>query len=102
MASMDTTFDNTATETIDLLEARLRRIEYALNGQTGEATATTTPSTGPTTATNDATEPVSKRLADLEQILHQMTSRSRVIQDLLTLRSSPYKIKSNPIRIVYT
>lgn len=77
---MDNTFDNTATETIDLLEARLRRIEYALNGQAGEAAASSTPTT------HDATEPVTKRLADLEQTLHQITSKSRVIQDLLTLR----------------
>jgi hypothetical protein len=75
--AMDNTLDNTATETIDLLEARLRRIEYAINGQAGEATTTTT---------HDASAPVAKRLADLEQSLHQVTSRSRVIQDLLTLR----------------
>lgn len=74
--AMENTFDKTATETIDLLEARLRRIEYAVNGQAGDAAA----------AIHDSTAPVVKRLADLEQSLHQLASKSRVIQDLLTLR----------------
>jgi hypothetical protein len=74
--AMEHTFDKTATETIDLLEARLRRIEYAVTGQAGEAAA----------PTRDGTAPVAKRLADLEQSLHHLASRSRVIQDLLTLR----------------
>ena len=74
--AMESTFDKTATETIDLLEARLRRIEYAVSGQTGEAVG----------STQNSTAPVAKRLADLEQSLHQLASKSRVIQDLLTLR----------------
>lgn len=73
---MENTFDKTATETIDLLEARLRRIEYAICGQAGEAGA----------PTRDSSAPVVKRLTDLEQSLHQLASKSRVIQDLLTLR----------------
>jgi hypothetical protein len=72
--AMENTFDNTAIETIDLLEARLRRIEYAICGQAGEAPP------------RDRTTPAVQRLADLEQSLHQIASRSRVIQDLLTLR----------------
>jgi hypothetical protein len=72
--TMDSTFDKTATDTIDLLEARLRRIEYAVRGQVDEATL----SENKTSA--------AKRLADLEHSLHQLASKSRVIQDLLRLR----------------
>jgi hypothetical protein len=71
---MENTFDSTAIETIELLEARLRRIEYAIRGQVGEAT------------THDSNGSAAKRLADLEQSLHQLASKSRVVQDLLTLR----------------
>jgi len=74
---MDNTFDRTAIETIDLLEARLRRIEFAIRGQTDE---TTTPGSKASAA---------KRLADLEHSLHQLASKSRVVQDLLRLRESP-------------
>jgi hypothetical protein len=73
---MDNTFDKTAIETIDLLEARLRRIEYAVSGQVGEAPG----------STPDSTAPIAKRLADVEQSLYQLASKSRVIQDLLMLR----------------
>jgi hypothetical protein len=72
--AMENTFDSTAIETIELLEARLRRIEYAICGQVGPAT------------TQDSNASAAKRLADLEQSLHQLASKSRVVQDLLTLR----------------
>lgn len=71
---MENTFDKTAIETIDLLEARLRRIEYAICGRVEAATSTT----GKTSAV--------KRLGQLEHSLHQLASKSRVIQDLLKLR----------------
>jgi hypothetical protein len=74
---MDNTFDKTAVETIDLLEARLKRIEYAVCGHVGD---TGIPSNKPS---------ASKRLADLEHSLHQLASKSRVVQDLLRLRESP-------------
>ena len=74
--AMDNAFDKTAMETIDLLEARLRRIEYAVRGQVGEAVL------------SDNKTPATKRLADLEHSLHQLASKSRVIQDLLRLRKS--------------
>lgn len=70
---MDQSFDHIAAETIDLLEARLRRIEYAVRGRVDELRM---PSSGPTAA---------KRLMDLEQALYQLASKSRVIQDLLRL-----------------
>lgn len=66
---MDTTFDKTALETVDLLEARLLRIEYAVGSYSGASK-----------------EPASQRLADSERSLHQLASKSRVIQDLLRLR----------------
>jgi hypothetical protein len=75
---MDNTFDKTAVETIDLLEARLKRIEYAVCGHVGDAGI---PSNKPS---------ASKRLAALEHSLHQLASKSRVVQDLLRLRESPW------------
>jgi hypothetical protein len=74
---MENTFDKTTVETIDLLEARLRRIEYAVYGQVNESTL----SSNKTSAT--------QRLAALEHSLHQLASKSRVVQDLLRLRKFP-------------
>ena len=71
---MENTFDKTAVETIDLLEARLRRIEYAVCGQVNESVL----SSHKTSAT--------QRLAALEHSLHQLASKSRVVQELLRLR----------------
>ena len=71
---MENTFDKTAVETIDLLEARLRRIEYAICGEVDEDTISTN------------NQSASKRLAELEHALHQLASKSRVVQDLLKLR----------------
>lgn len=74
---MDHTFDTTALETIELLEARLRRIEFAVNGHINESPAI---EKGPSAA---------QRLADLEHSLHQLASKSKVVQELLRLRESP-------------
>jgi len=74
---MENTFDKTAVETIDLLEARLRRIEYAVCGQLDESSIVRSK----TSAT--------QRLASLEHSLHHLASKSRVIQDLLKLREFP-------------
>lgn len=73
---MENTFDKTATETIDLLEARLRRIEYAICGHVGE------------NSVSDGKPPVTQRLASLEHALHQIASKSRTLQDLLRIRES--------------
>ncbi|KAK0126971.1 hypothetical protein ONS96_006534 [Cadophora gregata f. sp. sojae] len=73
--TMENTFDQTATETIDLLEARLRRIEFAISGQVES-----------TSSSNNAI-PATQRLAALEHSLHQLASKSRVIQELLKLHS---------------
>lgn len=72
---MDNTFDKIAVETIDLLEARLRRIEFAVRGHIDQATIANTE------------ESAYKRLADLEHSLHQLASKSKAIQDLLRLHS---------------
>ncbi|KAL3418951.1 nuclear distribution protein [Phlyctema vagabunda] len=77
--AMDLPLDKTATETIDLLEARLRRIEYALRG--GQSVEDPLPS---------KEDSATKRLQDLEHTLHELASRSRVIQDLLRLRDARY------------
>lgn len=71
---METTFDQTALETIDLLEARLKRIEYAVCGHADEALL----------SSNKQSATV--RLQTLEHSLHQLASKSRVIQELLRLR----------------
>lgn len=75
---MENTFDKTASETIDLLEARLRRIEYAVCGHIDTTSVTS----------SDVSISAYERLADLEHILHGLASKSRVIQDLLKLRES--------------
>ncbi|KAH8773057.1 hypothetical protein BGZ57DRAFT_942428 [Hyaloscypha finlandica] len=72
---MENTFDKTAVDTIDLLEARLRRIEYAVCGQVNESAL----SSNKTSA--------AQRLAALEHSLHQLASKSRVVQELLRLHS---------------
>lgn len=71
---MESTFDKTAIETIDLLEARLRRIEYAVCGQVDEALMSSDKGSA------------AQRLQNLEHSLHQLASKSRVVQDLLRLR----------------
>lgn len=68
---MDNTFDKTAVETIDLQESRLRRIEYAV----GSGHADVEPEIS-----------AAKRLENLEHALHQLASKSSVVQDLLRLR----------------
>lgn len=70
---MDTTLDKTALETIDLLEARLKRIQYAVYGHVNHGALS-------------GTENASTRMRQLEGNLHQLASKSRVIQDLLRLR----------------
>ncbi|KAB8295851.1 hypothetical protein EYC80_008673 [Monilinia laxa] len=74
---MDNTFDKTASETIDLLAARLRRIEHAVCGHIDTTSITT----------SDVSISAYERLADLEHVLHGLASKSRVIQDLLKLHA---------------
>ncbi|KAG9237937.1 hypothetical protein BJ875DRAFT_108811 [Amylocarpus encephaloides] len=71
---MENTFDKTALETIDLLEARLKRIEFAVCGHVK-------------TAIQSQKRPVVQRMSELEHTLHQLASRSRVVQELLKLHA---------------
>jgi hypothetical protein len=72
---MNNTFDKTAVETIDLLEARLRRIEFVICGQVMEVS-------------REKCQPSAiQRLAKLESSLHQLASKSKAVQDLLKLRA---------------
>jgi len=73
--AMGSALDKTAVHTIELLEARLRRIEYALYGHVDPATAASTEASA------------AERLANLEHALHQLTVKSRVLQDLLNLHA---------------
>ncbi|QSZ36991.1 hypothetical protein DSL72_009083 [Monilinia vaccinii-corymbosi] len=74
---MENTFDKTASETIDLLEARLRRIEHAVCGHIDTKSITS----------SDVSISACERLADLEHVLHGLASKSRVIRDLLELHA---------------
>ncbi|KAK2624100.1 hypothetical protein QTJ16_006734 [Diplocarpon rosae] len=84
MAQMEHTFDKIATETIDLLEARLHRLEFAFSGQTE----------GASSASNEFT--VTQRLASLEHSLHQLTLKSRAVQELLKLHSKHPDLFQSP------
>ena len=67
---MDNTFDGTALETIDLLESRLRRLEYVI---------------GQGNSLEEDKLSAAKRLDHLEHTLHQLASKSSVVQELLRL-----------------
>lgn len=75
---MESPFDQTADETIELLEARLRRIEYVVTGQRAEV------------EDKDDTRPAIKRLEGLERSLNRLVGKSRLMQDLLKIRKSPH------------
>ncbi len=77
---MENTFDKTAIEMIELLQARLRRIECAVCGEVDESALVSNK--------HSATQ----RLTALEHSLHQLASKSRVLQDLLRLRKYPVAI----------
>ena len=64
-----------ATVTLDLLESRLRAIEYALYGHLDG-----------TTTHGSKEESAATRLRELELGLEHYTAKTKVIQDLLVLR----------------
>lgn len=72
---MENPLDKTATDTIEYLEARLRRIEFAVSGH--DEVSTDVPRTS-----------AAARMGDLERALDRLTSNSRVLQELLKLRES--------------
>lgn len=81
---MDQTPNDVSSETIKLLEARLRRIEHAVCGDIGRDALVSDKAT------------VSSRLADLERSLHQLSAKSKVAQDLLKLRTLAQAIWKYP------
>lgn len=65
--------------TLDLLEARLQRISYALNGDNETEDASTTPRSADTTA--------ALRLRSLERQMHLIASKSSTADEVLKLQS---------------
>lgn len=73
---MSSSLDNTASDAIELLEARLQQVRYVIAGHNSES------------AVKEGRKPAYGRLEDLEHGLDQLISKSKVIQDLLRLRKS--------------
>ncbi|EZF31236.1 hypothetical protein H109_00466 [Trichophyton interdigitale MR816] len=74
---------NTAADTIELLETRLRRIEFLLTGQTNWAGEPEQAAEPPASVR----ETVSARLAELEHGLRRLSARVPAVQDVLKLYS---------------
>ncbi|KAM5442326.1 hypothetical protein MferCBS31731_002701 [Microsporum ferrugineum] len=74
---------NTAADTIELLETRLRRIEFLLTGQTNWASEPEQLSEPPASVRDT----VSARLAELEHGLKRLSARVPAVQDVLKLYS---------------
>lgn len=70
-----TVMENTAVVTMELLESRLRAIEYALYGHLDPNAA-------------DGSKSAATRLRELEVGLQHYAAKTKVIQDLLKLRKS--------------
>ncbi|CCU77481.1 nuclear distribution protein RO10 [Blumeria hordei DH14] len=71
---MSSAFDSTALESLSLLEARLRRIEYAILGNPDEKAST-----------ESSKASAAEQLSTLEQSLAQLTSSSDTLRNLLEL-----------------
>ena len=78
--------DTMAGATIELLEARVRRLSYLLGGATDW---TGTPATPEKPASLDET--VSRRLAQLERELEKLTRHIPAVRDVLQLRKCDLK-----------
>ncbi|KLJ13140.1 hypothetical protein EMPG_11923 [Blastomyces silverae] len=77
------TSTETAADTIELLESRLRRIEYLLTGEatwTGEPPRLTT-----ATGVGEGEKPATTRLAKLEYELKTLANRVPAVRDVLGL-----------------
>ncbi|DAA77218.1 TPA_exp: Uncharacterized protein A8136_6478 [Trichophyton benhamiae CBS 112371] len=84
IARMETEYTtNTAADTLELLETRLRRIEFLLTGQTNWAGEPEQASEPPASVR----ETVSARLAELEHGLRRLSARVPAVQDVLKLYS---------------
>jgi hypothetical protein len=71
---MELSLDRTASDTIELLEARLQRIEYVITGRSKDGSF------------RDGGKSITTKLQDLEHSLDRLVAKSRVMQDLLKLR----------------
>lgn len=81
--AMDQIQDETAFETIELLESRLQRVQFLLTGQTfADANVL-----GKAGAANESCIPA--RLKRLEKALGDLSATSRVAHDALNLCQSP-------------
>ncbi|KAI9780547.1 MAG: hypothetical protein M1839_006665 [Geoglossum umbratile] len=76
---MENTFDKTASRTIDFLEARLRRIEFLL---TGDYTRDV-----PQARSDQPEDSVTERLAGLEDALSRLSSKSKIVKEILDLHA---------------
>jgi hypothetical protein len=70
---MDMSFDSPTNQITDLLEGRLRRIEYVMTGQSIDIQ-------------NEHSTTVMKRLRNLELDLDRILAKSKASQELLKLR----------------
>ena len=75
--------DAVAGATIELLEARLRRLTYLLGGATDWAGVPTEPE-----RPSSLDETVSRRLARLERELEKLSRNAPVVRDVIQLRKS--------------
>lgn len=87
---MTTESDAVAGATIELLEARLRRLTYLLTGATDWAGVPTTPEK-PTTLD----ETVTRRLARLESELEKLSRAVPAARDILQLRTCLHNLIPN-------
>jgi len=74
--------DETAALTLGLLETRLRTIEYAIYGHLE----------GLANSSTQNQKSAAERLRDLESALDQLTTKSKVVQDLLKLRKCTWTL----------
>lgn len=77
--------DSVAGATIELLEARLRRLTYLL---TGDATWTGVPTAPAKPASLD--DSVSRRLLRLERNLEKLSKAIPAVRDVIQLRTDPH------------
>jgi hypothetical protein len=78
---MQNSFDKTASRTIDFLEARLQMIEFILTGDCAHD--------APQARSDQLEDSVAERLTTLENALSRLSSKSKVVKEILDLREPP-------------
>jgi hypothetical protein len=89
---MENSFDKTASSTIDLLEARLRRLEFLLAGDTRSVL--------PQSRSDEVAVSVTERLELLEDGLNRLSSKSKVAKEILDLSESPPSLGVRTIELI--